>query len=119
MFCPECRTEYREGYTKCTDCQVSLVADLPDLPPPPTAEYVDFEELLSTFNPMDIALIRSQLDAAGIKYYFLGELFYSMEPFLQPARLMVRTDQVGEARELVKDLDLKFSISLSGTPPSP
>jgi len=28
MFCPNCRTEYREGFTKCADCGVDLVATL-------------------------------------------------------------------------------------------
>lgn len=25
MFCPECKAEYREGFTRCTDCDVALV----------------------------------------------------------------------------------------------
>ena len=29
MFCPECRVEYRPGFTHCTDCDVDLVAELP------------------------------------------------------------------------------------------
>jgi hypothetical protein len=29
MFCPNCRTEYRAGFTKCADCDVDLVATLP------------------------------------------------------------------------------------------
>jgi hypothetical protein len=28
MFCPECRTEYRAGFTKCSDCGVNLVPTL-------------------------------------------------------------------------------------------
>ncbi len=28
MFCPECETEYREGFTTCSDCDVALVAEL-------------------------------------------------------------------------------------------
>jgi hypothetical protein len=31
MFCPECKAEYRPGFTRCSDCDVSLVAE----PPPP------------------------------------------------------------------------------------
>lgn len=31
MFCPNCRAEYREGYTRCSDCGVWLV----EVPPPP------------------------------------------------------------------------------------
>jgi hypothetical protein len=29
MFCPECKAEYREGFTQCADCEVELVAELP------------------------------------------------------------------------------------------
>lgn len=29
MFCPVCRAEYRPGFTRCTDCDVDLVAELP------------------------------------------------------------------------------------------
>ena len=29
MFCPKCRAEYRSGFTRCSDCAVALVVDLP------------------------------------------------------------------------------------------
>jgi hypothetical protein len=29
MFCPECRAEYRPGFTRCADCDVGLVQELP------------------------------------------------------------------------------------------
>ena len=28
MFCPECKDEYREGFTRCGTCDVDLVTDL-------------------------------------------------------------------------------------------
>jgi len=30
MFCPECKAEYRVGFTRCADCDVDLVANLPE-----------------------------------------------------------------------------------------
>jgi len=30
MFCPECRAEYRDGFTRCSDCDVDLVERLPE-----------------------------------------------------------------------------------------
>src|SRR5215470_7638594 len=32
MFCPECRAEYRPGFTRCSDCDVDLVHELPKTP---------------------------------------------------------------------------------------
>ncbi len=32
MYCPQCKTEYRQGFTRCTDCDVELVYE-----PPPSA----------------------------------------------------------------------------------
>ena len=29
MFCPECRAEYRPGFTRCSDCDVELVSAIP------------------------------------------------------------------------------------------
>jgi len=28
MFCPECKAEYRQGFTRCSDCDVDLVQEL-------------------------------------------------------------------------------------------
>jgi len=28
MFCPECRAEYRPGFTRCSDCDVELVNEI-------------------------------------------------------------------------------------------
>jgi hypothetical protein len=30
MYCPECRAEYRPGFTHCSDCDVALVEELPE-----------------------------------------------------------------------------------------
>jgi hypothetical protein len=29
MFCPQCKSEYRPGFTRCADCDLELVDDLP------------------------------------------------------------------------------------------
>lgn len=33
MFCPNCRAEYRDGFVRCADCEVELIADLPTSDP--------------------------------------------------------------------------------------
>jgi hypothetical protein len=103
MFCPECKAEYREGFEKCSDCNVDLVEQLP---PEQEEEFVDYVEVLRTSNPSDIALIKSILDSEGIIYYFQGEHANNILPPVLPARLKVNKAQKEEAVEILKDLKL-------------
>jgi hypothetical protein len=85
MFCPRCRAEYREGFATCSDCNLPLVSEL-ELLADETPEFVEYEEVLSTFNPFDMAMIKSLLDAEGIVYFFQGEEFSYVQPLVDPAR---------------------------------
>jgi hypothetical protein len=38
MFCPQCKAEYRPGFTLCSDCQTDLVEDLPQSSDAPKAK---------------------------------------------------------------------------------
>jgi hypothetical protein len=105
MFCPKCRAEYRVWFTECADCKIPLV---PVLPPEPKPEYVEYGEVLSTFNIGDIAIIKSILDKEELTYYFKGDQLHAVRPMVEPARLIVRKDQVQKAIELLKDLDLNY-----------
>ena len=105
MFCPECRSEYREGIQACPTCQVPLVAALE---PEPELEFVEFEEILQTYNPADIAFIKSLLESEGINYLFQGEFFNQIGPPVTPARLLIRKDQAEVAREILKETELTF-----------
>jgi hypothetical protein len=44
MFCPQCEAEYRQGFTRCGDCDVDLVYSLPQESPAPS------ESLASQFD---------------------------------------------------------------------
>ena len=50
MFCPQCHTEYRPGFTQCTDCDVDLVEVLPD-----TSSFSE-EEISSAADLSDASL---------------------------------------------------------------
>ncbi len=111
MFCPKCRAEYREGFTTCSECHVPIVRELPSETLP---EFVDYEEILSTYNPFDIAVIKSLLDPEDILYFFQGEQFSYVRPLVEPARLMVAKEDAEEAREILKDLTISFGPSGPG-----
>ena len=114
MFCPKCKAEYREGFYTCADCNVDLVKELP---PEKKPEFVDYEEVLFTYNPADIAMIKSILDAEGITYFVKGEHFTYVSPLADPVRLMVKKEQVVEAKSLLKELNLSYmGINLDNNP---
>ena len=112
MFCPECRAEYREGFTECADCRVPLV---PELQPEPEPEYAEFATVLATGNPAIIAMAKSVLDAAGIECFAKGEglqeLFAAVglgahfNPITGPVEIQVRIEDEEEARKLLDDLE--------------
>ncbi len=117
MFCPECFAEYKPGFSECSDCKVSLIdrsptpeeiADFQARMAGPIVEYREMVEITWTYNPMDIAILKSILDAEDIHYHLHGEQFSYARPWVQPTRLMVSADQADEVRELIKDLNLSI-----------
>ena len=70
---------------------------------------MDYKEVLATYNPADIAFLKSVLESEGIQYFFKGEHFMYVRPLADPVRLMVRTDQVAKAADLLKDVNLSVT----------
>ena len=72
MFCPECGAEYREGFARCSDCDVSLVAALP----PEERDAMHGAEEATVFVTREIAeaeTVKELLEANGIGVCVLGE----------------------------------------------
>lgn len=106
MFCPKCGAEYREGYYVCVDCDSDLVDELP---PEIKPEFIEYAEVLGTYNPADVALIKSILDSENITYYFNAEHFMYVRPLAEPVRLMVKKDEAEKAKEILRDLNLAIT----------
>jgi len=66
MFCPECLAEYREGFTRCPDCNRALVDRLPD-PIEQAGDDAGLVRLRTYSNDAEAFLARSVLEAAGIE----------------------------------------------------
>ncbi len=107
MFCPQCSSEYREGFTVCADCQVDLVATLPptDSDKRPNMEIVT---VFDSTNPALIGIARTVLEAAGIEFLAVGAdgagAVFSGNPFLGRVRLQVEKDHAEEATALLSDI---------------
>ncbi|UCG93070.1 MAG: DUF2007 domain-containing protein [candidate division WOR-3 bacterium] len=71
-------------------------------------ESDEFVELLKTRSQTEIAVIKSILDSASIKYYFVGKPLGKIYPTLtKPARLMVEKRKIETARKLLKESRIK------------
>ncbi|MGW8286661.1 MAG: putative signal transducing protein [Desulfobulbales bacterium] len=100
MYCPSCRGEFREGFTRCEDCDEDLVEKLPE-----KAVKPGYVQLATVFTEGEIAAIKANLDQAGIDYYFHGEQAHRLAALPLEARLMVREDFKEEAEALLSNLD--------------
>ncbi len=111
MYCPDCGSEYREGFVQCADCEVPLVDSLPQEPVHPD---VNFVTVLETGDPGEIALAESILLEANIPYFkkgdqiqdlfALGRLPFGFNPVTGPVEFQVAEENVDAAYEALEEL---------------
>lgn len=115
-YCPTCEDEFRPGFTRCPDCEVALVDELPVIPEPDddvTGE--DFVvEVHRGVSDIRFQLVRSLLEGSGVPVHvqFIGmgrwtELgglgaITGMPSELNAARLLVREEDSDRARALLE-----------------
>ena len=104
MFCPECKAEYRAGFTRCADCDVELVAALPEAGHGSMGR-ANMQEVWSGEEQQSCVEICLVLREAGIPY----EVAQRSAQFLQKedARftIAVPSEFCKQAKELAVDVD--------------
>jgi len=119
-WCPQCRSEYREGFTECADCGVALVPERPEEPardggqqrPAEPAKLEDEPVELMRINAVEAELIASHLRDAGIPTAVLAigtaaELVAVQ--FSEGSRVMVGRSDLAAARAALADLSIDAS----------
>lgn len=109
MYCPQCRVEYRDGFTDCSDCQVPLLAGTPPPEPPDGFDpSLDLVVVLQTNDIIQLAMTKGLLEDAGIPFFVLGQittLVTDVDGFLHKwVRVQVPRDREAEAKELLETL---------------
>jgi len=115
MFCPSCGSEYREGFSRCVDCEVDLV----DSPPQEEAhpDIGDIETVFATGDPVALLAAKSLLEEAGIPYlsrgegmqdlFGMGRLGTGFSIIAGPMELQVGARRAQEAAGLLREAHLE------------
>jgi Putative prokaryotic signal transducing protein len=121
MYCPQCLTEYRDGFTEYADCQVPLAAGLP--PEPPNRDVLELVTVLGTSDTFALTLARASLEDAGIDYVVACDEHghHPMFPSAFPmgaapictceCRIQVTPEYENEARALLEPIERPEPIS--------
>jgi hypothetical protein len=109
MYCPQCRAEYRAGFTECSDCHVPLLTGTGVPDPQHTIDpALELVVVLETNDSIQLAMAKGLLEDAGIPFFVLGQiatLVQDIDGFLHKwVRLEVPRDREAEARELLEQL---------------
>jgi Putative prokaryotic signal transducing protein len=108
VYCPDCLIEYREGFTKCSDCGAPLLAGAP---PDPDAKFdptLKLVVVLETNDRVKAAMAKGLLEDAGIPFFVLGQialLVNDVDGLLGKwVRIQVPSDREAEARDLLETM---------------
>ena len=103
-YCPECKTEYREGIKICSDCGIELVDALPEDVLP---DFEDLELIYTTDEYYKAEMIRSNLESAGIDVTILSQKDrnYPGVGNLSVIKLFVSNSDIDAALEYINSMN--------------
>ena len=112
MICPECGSEYRDGFTHCNDCDVDLVEPMAEPPEEPDADLVS---VYKSGNPALLPIVESLLRDAQIEFMTTGQSVQALQgaigiSFVVPVEFYVRSEYADQARELLADVDESHAV---------
>ena len=114
MYCPQCQSEFREGFLECVDCHVPLVES------PPAEEAIpelNLVTVLESSDPTVLVVAESLLLEAQIPYlkkgdqiqdlFAWGRLFTLFNPAVGPVYVQVPEQHAEAALELLQELEFQ------------
>lgn len=120
MFCPQCKSELRQGFSRCAECDVEFVETLSAEP-----EGVDSHPVtvFTTSNLHEAHLVKSLLEGNNITAVIVDGEVASLNLFLTNAlggiKLAVAESDLTEANEVLKEYRSKEGLDPSSGATTP
>jgi hypothetical protein len=114
MFCPECKAEYRSGFTRCSDCEVDLVEHLPELLPeshPIALPDASLESALTTEDRAECVCVCEQFKAAGVPFKVIQRKHQFFKGVDEHFEIRVPADFRNKAKEIIEKGRFDFTDS--------
>jgi hypothetical protein len=110
MICPNCKAEYKAGFTRCSDCDVDLVDRLPSQPESPGHdEFPAYVPVTTAQGQLETGQIQSFLESNGIPSEIRGESFRTVYGLvvdgLGAVDVLVPKEQAATALDLLDKAD--------------
>jgi hypothetical protein len=104
-FCPKCHSEYRPGFTRCTDCDLELIGSLPEEKPEKFNQAdVELVELATFPNSSEAEMIQELLEDNGISTVLRGDVDpLGLASGAESIILLVEEADLVEAQKLYED----------------
>jgi hypothetical protein len=100
-YCPRCRAEYRDGFTRCADCNVDLSAKLPAAPEPTPEGWIE----IFRGSDLQASVVCASLDDAGIDTVFPDQYLPSLGWYapgsFNAIRVFIKAVDAARAREIL------------------
>lgn len=104
MICPECETEYREGFTHCSDCDVALVESLEEPALVPLTIESSAELVGTLIEMLESEQIAYVIQAGTALPVLDGDEDAEDAPFPWRARIWVTPQKADEARAILDEI---------------
>ena len=108
MICPDCETEYREGFTTCSDCGIALVEELEPPPLEPLALETSSDVVGALVEGLESEHIPYVVQAGTAMSLIDGDVDELTEPEPWHARIWIAPGRSEEAKAMLAEIKAIF-----------